>query len=195
MKKSDIKIGTEYAERRGSYGSPTRVKVISLDGRYTQGWGYSRKTISGAVVQNVAADGTLGPERTVPNRQILEEWAPYAERERQAAAARRSSEIAARDGRRERAAHLLDLIPALRHAGVEDTETQVWDRNSKFVAALIHAGLEGDILVKREESERDSVWGDQYTLTAPLARSLEDYVVHNRAFTVPVSVLDTIVKA
>ena len=183
MKKSDLNIGTDYAERRGTYGACTRVRLVSLDGRYTQGWGYSRKTITAAVVRNVGKDGELGPERTVPNRQIVEEWAPYEARERAARKARLDSEAAAKAGREERARRLLDLIPALRHAGLEDTEVSVWDRKEKFLAALDAAGL-GDDLLTKVESERGLAWGDQYTLRAPLARSLEDYVVNNRAFAV-----------
>lgn len=182
MKKSDIKVGTDYAERRGTWGSMTHVRVVSLDGKVKQGWGYNQRTISGTVVQNVLAGGELGPERTVPNRQIQEEWAPYAERVNAEARARRSADAAAKRGREARAHDLLNLIPILRNAGLPDIEIQVWDRQSKFLSALDSAGLIGDIVTKREESERGEIWGDQYTLKAPLARSIEDFVVTNAQF-------------
>jgi hypothetical protein len=193
MKKSDIKIGTEYAERRGSYGSMQRVRVLG-ESTTTQGYGYSRKSIAawrcavldartGRPATKVDSDG-VATERiiTVPSRQIQEEWAPYAERERAKAQAQRDSEAAAKRGRESRAHTLLDLIPILRHAGLPDIEIQVWDAKSKFLSALDSAGLIGDIVIKRESSDRGEVWGDQYTLKAPLARSIEDYVVRGSEF-------------
>lgn len=202
MKKSDIKIGSEYAERRGTWGPMQRVRILG-ETTTTQGYGYSRKKITAwrcAVLDAKGAPATItdkdGVETerviVVPSRQIQEDWAPYAARERAAAIARRNSEAASKQGREDRAHDLLDLVPALRHAGIEDTTTTVWGRNDKFVSALIAAGLEGDILTKDDESTRGTVWGEQYTLKAPLARSLEEYVVSNSAFKLSAADLSTI---
>lgn len=188
MKKNEIQIGAEYAERRGSIGGCSRVRILA-ETTTVQGYGYSRKKITawrvavldprtGRPATRVDADG-IETERVmvVPSRQIVEPWVDYAEREAAARKARLAAEDHALRGRQARAKLLLDLIPAMRHAGLPDTETRIWDRGEKFMTALDSAGLVGDIVTKDEVSDRGIAWGDQWTLRCPLSREIEDFVV------------------
>jgi hypothetical protein len=145
----------------------------------------------------VLKDGSLGPERAVANRQIREDWTAYAEREAAKRRARLDGEARELAERRRRAKNLLEIVPALRHAGIEDSTHRVWGGSTgdgKFVSALENAGLLGDILTKDPESERGLAWGDQYTLRCPLARQMEDYVVRGSSISFRESDLFTLLK-
>lgn len=182
MKKSDIKVGVEYAEQRSEYGSATRVRVVSLDGKVSQGWGYSAKTITGAIVVNVNDDGSTGPQRTVPNRQIREEWAPYHARLLANAKARRDNAKAAADAKAERAKSLLEIIPLLRHAGLEDERDYLY--NDEVIA-----------LLKREVPDCIEVTETSTYFVAPLADGLEEYVRHGSPVKVKIADLKTLLGA
>lgn len=186
MKKSDIKVGAEYAQRRGQYGSAQRVRILG-EARVQQGWGYGRKTITGS--RAIVLDSDTGQPQTrlnaetgeqvdriieVANREIVEPWVDYAERNAALAKSRRDQARKLRDDRAARAEVLLDLIPALRHAGFEDEARPV--RDSKILAPL-------EASVPDCLEERDAVFGagKDVNLVAPKAHALVEYVTNGAA--------------
>lgn len=191
MKKSDIVTGQEYAQNNSEYGAAQRVRVLG-EGTVKQGWGYSARHITGSKI--VILDKVTGepkkrkdPETgeevdwvtTVANREIREPWVDYAERNAAIAKSRRDSQRRLAADRRERAGFLLDLIPALRHAGFLDTTASVYENEA--VAALKEQVPE--CLEFVEEGMRG------WQFTAPLARDLAKYVYNGSAIPVPASEL------
>ena len=186
MKKSDIVIGQEYAQGRDRYSTPQRVKVLG-EARISVGWSYQKKTVSGTRAQ--VLDRQTGKPATRPdgsewiievaNREILEPWVDYAERNAAMAKARRESDRRRLDARRERAGFLLDLVPALRHAGFLDTKTTVYDNET--VKALREQVP--DCIEFVEEGLRG------WEFTAPLPQALAKYVENGASIPVPASEL------
>lgn len=192
MKKSDIKVGGEYAYNRSEYGSAERVKVLSTDARIQQGYGYGRKFITGSRVQvldsrtgkpAVRKNAQTGEEvervLEVANRTLREPWVDYAERNAAMAKARRDSDRQRLEGRRGRAGFLLDLIPALRHAGFLDTTTTVYDNETVQVLRE----QVPDCIEFIEEGMRG------WQFTAPLPRALAEHVQNGASIPVPASEL------
>ena len=191
MKKSDIKVGQEYAVARSDYefdrGSATRARVISTDGKVTQGWGYNQRTITGTVIQYLNPDGTdamVRPrnseepqphQRTVPNREIREEWETYNERWteiRRQRAERKSAEYRAQV---ERAKRVPALIEALREAGFEDRTERLY---TNAISTRLLAEYAGEYV---SEPEGEGVLVHR-TLTAPFAKHIEGYVINDGRF-------------
>lgn len=187
MKKSEIKIGTEYAQARGDWefggGRANRVRVVSLDGKVKQGWGYNAKTITGAIVDRLDKDGNVTGQTTVPNRQIREEWAPYHARHVAAVKAQRANAKAILEAKEERAKSLLEIIPLLRHAGLEDERDYVYNDE-------IRALYERHVPDCVEGTE-----GGNFYLVAPLAGGLDDYVRTGSAIKVKIADLKTLLGA
>lgn len=192
MKKSDIHVGSEYAYTTHEWSTRQRVKVLG-GASIRQGWGYSAKTIQGSRVQvldTVTGEPAKRLDREsgemvdwiieTANRNIREEWAPYAEREAAKAKARRDSARALADNRDARARVLLDLIPAMREAGFADIDYAIND--SKVISAL-SAHVE-DCLEERPDrygrEGQTEIW-----LVAPLARDLYEYVKDGGPIGVP----------
>lgn len=184
MKKSDVKIGSEYAYNRNEYGSAQRVRVLR-EAKIQQGWGYSQKTVSGWEVE--VLDSKTGAPAVRPGngeawvmkihgRTLREDWAPYWERQVALLASRRASERSAEEGRQQRAKFLLDLIPSLRESGVDDDKTIVYDL--KVIRAL-QAHVD-DCLVESGEGINERV-----ELVAPYARALVEYVENGKRIAVP----------
>lgn len=183
MKKSDIVIGQEYAYSTYEGGRKDRVRVLG-EAQVKQGWGYRAKTITGSrilLLENATGeakrrkDPETGEEVDfivdTANRNIREEWAPYWEREVAAAARRREQVRSRRDGKAERASMLLDLIPALRHAGFFDVEGDIRDLETQRAIEAI----DDQILHKQGEG----VFA-RTILTAPLAPALSSFVEHGK---------------
>lgn len=200
MKKNDVKIGTEYAYNHAQevdrYGRPERVKVLAGPiSREKTSYSWSRGTRKTSVFQVERVDSDREDKVfETEARWLHEEWAPYAARKAEQARQRRAADNAAREARRDRALTLLDLIPALRHAGLPDREHKIYTRSEDFIVALTDAGLYEDLLVKQEESTRGTFWGVEYILTAPLADGLEKYVTRGEHFTVSYDDLVTLTR-
>lgn len=180
MKRSDIKIGEDYAYADYSYayenGTANRVRVVSFDGSQRTIGG---ELIIGTLVNPLNPDGSIRQAKdgsglmswVVKNRDIREPWAPYAARWMEIRSERRKQEARTKLVRRARAQRLLDIIPALRHKGIEDTP-RVMVVNDQVVALL-------DEYVPDIVARGDNGWA---YITAPLARSIEDYVWHGSEF-------------
>lgn len=190
MKKSDIKIGQEYLQRRGQYGVGQRVRVLG-EGTITEGYGYRARTRAGTRV--VILDAKTGEpvkrftdptgtavdlEIVVPNREVVELWSEYAEREAKIKALRLSQQSKAEQGRRDRARALPALIGGLRRAGVEDSTALLYpgDRHLPLIQKVAPETVsEPDGLVQRR------------IFTAPLARELARYVESGKEIAIPTS--------
>lgn len=192
MKRTDIKVGAEYAHGRDyeyENGTADRVRVTGFT-PVKQGWSYSARTVTGVAIEYLDAKGEVATYEgndgeqhprvgAVATRRIREEWATYAERwaeiRRERRAARRDAEIAA-DGR---ARFLADLLPALRAAGVEDEVAWIYTNQSTNLLEL-HVP---EIFLLNEEGGRTS------QIKAPLARSIDDFIKGNKGFEVKADVL------
>lgn len=197
MKKSDITIGSEYAYNRSEYGSAQRVKVLDTEARVQQGWGYGRKYITGSKVQVldsrtgepvVRKNAETGEEVPwifdVANRTLREPWVEYAERNAAIGKARRDAQARLERDRSGRAGELLDLIPALRHAGFLDVQTKVYEDG--VVKALQEQVPD---CIEFVEGDDKVSWNRGWTLTAPLAPALDDYVKNGASIPIPASEL------
>lgn len=198
MKKSEIKINGEYAYKSHEWGSAQRVRVIG-ECPITQGYGYRRKTITGSRIQvldsrtgaplNSPASVSQGDPKpwilNVANRTLREDWAPYWEREVAAAKARKEGADRLADDRAARSRVLLDLIPLMRDAGFEDTETTV--RDSKVRTALdLH--VEDCLEVRPDRYGRE---GETETVfKAPAAAACVEYVSNGSS--IPVKATDLV---
>lgn len=193
MKRSDIIIGQEYAQARGDWeydhGTASRVRVIG-EAEVQQGYGHRAKTVKGleieflerdgSVTQVEHRDGTKSDKRAkVTGRQIREPWAEYQARWTKIRQARLVNERARRSAIDERAERLLDIIPALLHAGIPDERSYSYDDTT--VAALERHVPE--IFDHTEEGGRQSYFN------GPLASSYAGYVQHGHEFKVKVDVL------
>lgn len=180
MKKSDIVIGQEYAYSTYEGGSCQRVRVIG-EAQIQQGWGYRAKKITGSRIlilnpktgEPQAHPQNAGEEwvKDVPNREIREEWAPYWKRINEQRSARLESQRHRREGKAERASMLLDLIPALRHSGFLDVESDVRDLESRQAIEAV------DEQILHQQGE--GVFA-RTILTAPLAPALASFVEHGK---------------
>lgn len=183
MKKSEIVIGQEYAYSTYEGGRKDRVRVLG-EARVQQGWGYRAKTITGSRV--LLLDNATGEPKKrkdpesgqevdfivdTANRNIREDWAPYWERVNEQARARRESVKLRQQGKAERASMLLDLIPALRHAGFFDVEGDIRDLETRRAIEAV------DEQILHQQGE--GVFA-RTILTAPLAPALSSFVEHGK---------------
>lgn len=191
MKKSEIKINSEYAYSSYDHGLRDRALVLG-EARIKQGYGYGSKTISGSRIQLLdrrtgaplkKRNASTGEETLwiieVANRTLREDWAPYWAAQVAANQQRLAHANRVADDRDARSRVLLDLIPALREAGYEDDDIEVRD---DLVLKALEAHIE-DCIEERESRYRsDRV---ETHLVAPLSKGLLAYVDSGKAVPVP----------
>jgi len=177
MKKSEIKVGVDYAtsysdDYRNTRGAKAHRVTVLGPARTEREYGRTR-----SVVPVRFANGLEG---TVSTREFREEWAPYAayvaERQESDAKAAKVATIARRVRLRKARALALDLeksgVPLEHHAIFDDVKAQ----------SLANFGL----IVMLSEREYGS---DVTYLIAPFAGSLFDYVFKGSKIEVPADVL------
>jgi len=180
MKKTEIEQGAEYVSSRSndynfqSYGI-NRVKVVGEPYLVPPAghWERRGKTRVPVLVWSEKDQEWGDKVNNIETRHIREPWAPYAERKEAHARANADSRARRRQAQDERAARLLQLIPALRHAGVPDTEARL---HRKAATASLLQHIPEDI----EEVDHENPILSHRVLRAPLAASIENYVEEGR---------------
>jgi hypothetical protein len=92
MKQAEMRVGREYAHRRGKvyYATAVRVKVLETKLHRDDRYGYPMDKADGVRVAFLNADGGVRQERVVPSSHIVSTWA--AEKARIAAKAQANEE-------------------------------------------------------------------------------------------------------
>lgn len=170
MKKSDIVVGAEYAYATSDWhyenGSARRARVVEVG---VTGKNWRNRTITGSRIVEIDDDGTEHPATIASSREIREPWDAYAERWTEIRKRRIENDrlqALREDGR---ARNLLDLIPSLRHAGIEDTSSRVFNQRA-FTLMQRHVP---DLFEDAEDTRR---------FEAPLAGSIVDYIIKGADF-------------
>lgn len=169
MNKNDIIVGEYYVYSRSNdyelFGA-RQCQVLSAPEskqvRNRSTWGTHRANVVKARTRYTSfpGDNVWRAEEYVEVRYIREPWDNYSERQRKAAKQRAAQNEAVQNARNERAKSLLDLIPSLRHAGVEDSNGYIYN---------------ADVLAALQEHVPDCLIGEG-RFEAPLAQSLVDFV-------------------
>lgn len=190
MKKSEIKIGEDYAFSLTEYGSMTRVRIIE-ESSVDRGWGHNRKSRFAWKVQRLNDDGT--PQRRTPSdaedwflhvesRTIRQPWAEYAEEQRKRQQERRSAAAKLQADRIRRAGEVADLIPRLEASGLFEVNDS-WVLYDDAVAAIVRANVS---LQGRIGPGKYSIFE---ALHAPLARGLLEYIKSGAKVEIPFEAL------
>jgi hypothetical protein len=176
MKNTEIEIGQQYGWASYEGGRQQRVTVVEKNVK-SKDWKGTMKT-------NQRVKDDAGKVFDVPAREIRNPWAEEALRRQYAReSAKRQAAL-----EKARAESLLDLIPAMRHAGLEDEKTSIWGFNGSRFVDLMQEFIP-DCL---EQEGHDDL--KRFALVCPLAQSIEDYVMKGHPFKLSAAMLTTVLR-
>lgn len=179
MKRSEIQVGTDYAIGRPSgtwrervrVTGPAVVKQVKVRGSFYD----TRKAILWPVT-NIPG----GETHMIESREFVRTWESHAAAVKVDRERRRDHDQVRREAMEVRVKSLLDLVPALHHAGVADSDCPIYEMSHT-------AGMVG--MVETHCPELLTMVRNSLRLTAPLAHGLVDYIESGKDIPVPAALL------